>query len=213
MLDAIEKDIYTRSAQVRLLRLEQEQAELEDKIAYEESHQLKPHEKSKIVEFLKIYTNKKFKSKRDRNDFFNNFISRVNLFDDRITIVYNTSQTSATEIYNRPENESDDDSNGGVTTIYSKTIEISEIGSNLDCRRGLNANPCNQSLSKIQNDVANEFVTDTPKTTQQKSRSNSCEFKRQLFGGEIGIRTPGSSHYDGFQVFPNKSPLRLNATA
>ena len=37
---------------------------------------------------------------KDRNDFFNNFISRVNLFDDRITIVYNTSLNPATEIYN-----------------------------------------------------------------------------------------------------------------
>lgn len=87
-----------------MLKLEQEQAELEDKIAYEESHQLKPLEKFKIVEFLKIYAKQKFESKRDRNDFFNNFISRVNLFDDRITIVYNTSLNPATEIYNRPEN-------------------------------------------------------------------------------------------------------------
>ena len=96
MLDAIEKGIYTRSTQERLLKLEQEQAELEGKIAYEESHQLKPLEKSKIIEFLKIYAKQKFEIKRDRNDFFNNFISRINLFDDRITIVYNTSLNPAT---------------------------------------------------------------------------------------------------------------------
>ena len=126
MLDAIEKGIYTRSTQERLLKLEQEQAELEDKIAYEESHQLKPLEKSKIIDFLNVYARKKFDSKRDRNDFFNNFISRVNLFDDRIIIIYNTSLNPATEIYNRPENNPDDDSNDSGTTIYKQDIGMSE---------------------------------------------------------------------------------------
>ena len=161
MLDAIEKGIYTRSTQERLLKLEQEQTELEDKIAYEESHQLKPLEKSKIIEFLKIYAKQRFESKRDRNDFFNNFISRVNLFDDRITIVYNTSLNPATEIYNRPENDPDDDPNDGGTTIYKQDVEMSE------------------------NDI--------------KKLPFDFSFKRQLSGGELGIRTPGSSHFNGFQ--------------
>ncbi len=126
ILDAIEKGIYTKSTQERLLKLEQEQAELEDKIAYEESHQLKPLEKSKIVEFLKVYANKKFDSKTDKNDFFNNFILRVNLFDDRITIVYNTSFNPSEEIYKRPENNPDNDQNGGGTTIYKQDVEIRE---------------------------------------------------------------------------------------
>ena len=126
MLDAIEKGVYTRSTQERLLKIEQEQAELEDKIAYEESRQLKPLETSKIVEFLKIYAKQKFESKRDRNDLFNNFISRVNLFNDWITIVYNTSLNPATEIYNRPENDPDDDPNDGGTIIYKQDIEMSK---------------------------------------------------------------------------------------
>jgi len=172
MLDAIEKGIYTRSTQERLLKLEQEQAELEDKIAYEESHQLKPLEKSQIADFLNVYARKKFDSKRDRNDFFNNFISRVNLFDDRITIVYNTSLNPATEIYNRPEKAPDDDLNDSGTTIYKQDIEIGE------------------------NDI--------------KKLPFDFSFKRQLFGGELGIRTPGSSHFNGFQVFPNKLHQRLD---
>ena len=31
-----------------------------------------------------------------------------------------------------------------------------------------------------------------------------------LIGGELGIRTPGSSHFNGFQVFPNKHHQRLD---
>ena len=126
MLDAIKKGFYTRSTQERLLKLEQKQAEIEDKVAYEESHQLKPLEKSQIIDFLNVYARKKFDSKRDRNDFFNNFILRVNLFDDGISIVYNTSLNPATEIYNRPEDDPDDDPNDGGTTIYKQEIEMSE---------------------------------------------------------------------------------------
>lgn len=163
---------------------------LEEKIAIEQAHALKPLEKKTIVNFLKIYVNKKFESARDKNDFFNNFILRVNLYDDRITIVYNTSLNPATEIY-KTDNKPDNDPNGGGTTIYSKTIETSEIGSNLNCRSGLNANSCSQKSLNVINkdnfDIKNsqtDLETETPKTTQQKSRSNHIKFKRQLFGGE-----------------------------
>lgn len=63
----------------------------------------------------------------NRNDFFNNFISRGNLFDDRITIVYNTSLNPVTEIYNRPENDPDDDPNDGGTTIYKQDVRHKKI--------------------------------------------------------------------------------------
>lgn len=109
ILDALEKGICTKSTQERLLKLENEKDGLEEKIIYEENHQLKPLEKSQIVDFLKLYARKKFDSKTDKNDFFNNFILRVNLFDDRITIVYNTSFNPAEEIYKRTPNNPDDD--------------------------------------------------------------------------------------------------------
>lgn len=79
MLDAIEKGIFTNSTQERLLKLENEKSLLEEKITIEKTHSLKPLEKRNIINFLKIYASKDFDSVRDRNDFFNNFISRVNL--------------------------------------------------------------------------------------------------------------------------------------
>ena len=48
------------------------------------------------------------------------------MFDDGISIVYNTSLNPATEIYNRPEDDPDDDPNDGGTTIYKQEIEMSE---------------------------------------------------------------------------------------
>lgn len=195
MLDAIEKGVFTNSTKDRLLKLENDKALLEEKIAIEQAHSLKPLEKKTIVNFLKIYANKKFESTRDKNDFFNNFILRVNLYDDRITIVYNTSLNPATEIY-KTDNEPDNDPNGGGITIYSKTIEKSEIGSNLDCRTGLNASSCNQNLLNTTNNdnlniknSQNNLEIESLENTQQKSRLNHLGFKRQLFGGKIALQS------------------------
>ena len=81
-------------------------------------------EKKNIVNFLKIYASKNFDSVRDRNDFFNNFISRVNLYDDRITIVYNTSLNPTEEIYNKPDNDPNNNDNNGGTTIYKTELNL-----------------------------------------------------------------------------------------
>jgi len=85
MLDAIEKGIFTNSTQERLLKLENDKVILEEKKCNRKSPLIKTTCKEKYCKFLKIYANKAFDSVRDRNDFFNNFISRVNLYDDRIT--------------------------------------------------------------------------------------------------------------------------------
>lgn len=65
------------------------------------------------------------------------------------------------EIYNKPDNDSNNNDNNGGTTIYKAELNF--------------------------------------ENKQEKSRPNSNEFKRLLIGGELGIRTPGSFHYDGFQ--------------
>ena len=52
---------------------------------------------------------------------------KVLLYDDKITIVYNTSLNPAEEIYNRPNDNDDDNNNGNnETTIYKKEVEISD---------------------------------------------------------------------------------------
>ena len=124
MLDAIEKGIFTNLTQERLLKLENDKAILEEKIAVEKAHSLKPLEKKNIVNFLKIYASKDFDSFRVRNDFFNNFISRVNLYDDRITIVYNTSLNPTGEIYNKPDNDPNNNDNSSATTIYKTELNL-----------------------------------------------------------------------------------------
>ena len=125
ILNAMEKGIITNSTQERLMKLENEKAILEDKVEYEQNHQIKPLEKEQIVNFLKVYARKQFDNKTDKNEFFNNFILKVLLYDDKITIVYNTSLNPAEEIYNHPNDNNDDNNSDNGTTIYKKEIEIS----------------------------------------------------------------------------------------
>ena len=54
----MEKGIITSSTQERLMKLENEKAILEDKVEYEQNHQIKPLEKEQIVNFLKVYAKK-----------------------------------------------------------------------------------------------------------------------------------------------------------
>ena len=123
----MEKGIITNSTQERLMKLENEKAILEDKVGYEQNHKIKPLEKEQIVNFLKVYARKQFDNKTDKNEFFNNFILKVLLYDDKITIIYNTSLNPAEEIYSRPNDNDDNNGNSdNGTTIYKKEIEISD---------------------------------------------------------------------------------------
>ena len=55
---------------------------------------------------------------------------KVLLYDDKITIVYNTSLNPAEEIYSRPNDNNDDNNDNNNsdngTVIYNKEIEISD---------------------------------------------------------------------------------------
>ena len=158
ILNAMEKGIITNSTQERLMKLENEKAILEDKVEYEQNHQIKPLEKEQIVNFLKVYARKQFDNKTDKNEFFNNFILKVLLYDDKITIVYNTSLNPAEEIYSRPNDNDDNSGNSdNGTIIYKKEIEISD-----------DENKDEASLRKL--------------------KKLPFEFKRQLFGGTNTIQ-------------------------
>ena len=116
MLDALEQGIIAKSTQERLLKLENEKALIEEQIAYEEAHQLKLLDKEQIKAFLNAYARKDFDSKTDRNDFFNGFISKVILYDNGVTIEYNSGTNIEKEDFNNP--------NDGGTPIFSEKVEI-----------------------------------------------------------------------------------------
>ena len=56
-----------------------------------------------------------------------NFISRINLYDDRITIVYNTSLNPTEEIYNKRDNAPNNNDNNSGTTIYKTELNLENM--------------------------------------------------------------------------------------
>ena len=64
----------------------------------EKSRQIKPLESDEVKAFINFYARKKYENDEEKNDFFNSFINRVLLFDDKAYIFYNTSPDSQSEV-------------------------------------------------------------------------------------------------------------------
>ena len=92
ILTAIEEGIYTKSTKEKLLSLEATQEDLEAKIAVEKAKQIKPLELVDVRTFLNYYARKQYENGQEKNEFFNSFINRVFLFDDKVIILYNTNK-------------------------------------------------------------------------------------------------------------------------
>ena len=96
-LSAIAAGIVTKSTKEKLLALEQQNDELESKIAVEKARQIQPLDIEKVKAFLTYFARKQYQSNEEKNEFFNSFIYRVVLFDDCVYIFYNTSPNTPTK--------------------------------------------------------------------------------------------------------------------
>ena len=97
-LSAIAVGIVTKSTKEKLLALEQQNDELESKIAVEKSRQIQPLNYDKVKAFLNYFAKKQYKNDEEKNEFFNSFIYRVVLFDNCVYIFYNTSPSTPTKV-------------------------------------------------------------------------------------------------------------------
>ena len=98
LLAAIEQGIVTKSTKERLISHETQKEELESKISLEKARQIKPLEVDKVKAFLTYFARKKYENGQEKNEFFNSFINRVILYDDKILIFYNTDDNHPTVI-------------------------------------------------------------------------------------------------------------------
>ncbi len=89
-LSAIEQGIITKATKERLLELEARKEELESKIAVEQARQIQPLDLATVKAFLGYFARKKYESDEARNEFFNSFVNKVILYDDKVLIFYNT---------------------------------------------------------------------------------------------------------------------------
>lgn len=121
LLAAIEQGIVTKSTKERLISLEKQKEELENKILLEKARQIKPLEVDKVKAFLTYFARKKYENGQEKNEFFNSFINRVILYDDKILIFYNTDDNHPTVIKRKDTEEfisqlNDIASNGKIAT-------------------------------------------------------------------------------------------------
>lgn len=97
-LSVIAAGIVTKSTKERMLSLEAQKEELENKIELEKQQNIPPLKYETVRAFLYYFANKEYKSDEEKNEFFNSFIYRVVLFDDNIYIFYNTSPEYPTKV-------------------------------------------------------------------------------------------------------------------
>ena len=98
LLSAMEQGVVTKTTKDRMLALEAQKEELESKIALEKSRQTEPLSYETVRAFLTYFARKKYESDEVKNEFFNSFINRVILYDDRVLIFFNTDPNSPTTI-------------------------------------------------------------------------------------------------------------------
>ncbi len=89
IMAAIEQRIVTKTTRERLTDLERQQSIIEEKLAVEQAKQVKPITEDNVRAFIKYFANKRYETQEAKNEFFNSFINRVILYDDRAVIIYN----------------------------------------------------------------------------------------------------------------------------
>lgn len=98
IMNGIKQGIYTNTTKDELLKLEREQEELEYKLSVEENKKVPLLKEDNVRKFLEFYAKHDFSNVSERNDFFKNFIKRILVFDDKVTVILNTSNDYQTEI-------------------------------------------------------------------------------------------------------------------
>lgn len=135
IIAAIENGIYTSSTKERLLALEATQEDLEVKIAIEQSKQIKPLELCDIKTFLNYFAHKKYENDQEKNEFFNSFINRVILFDDRVIIIYNTNKKETKRLNKKEISEITSDKN--IDKIKENSLEQKFKRESCGCGSGI----------------------------------------------------------------------------
>lgn len=113
LLSAMEQGVVTKTTKDRMLALEAQKEELGSKIALEKSRQTEPLSYETVRAFLNYFARKKYESDEAKNEFFNSFINRVILYDDKVLIFYNTDPNSPTTIST--------DENAEIIEYFSQT--------------------------------------------------------------------------------------------
>ena len=161
-LSAIAAGVVTKSTKERMLLLEAQKEELENKIALEKQCTVQPLKYETVRAFLYYFSKKKYKSNEEKNEFFNSFIYRVVLFDDYIYIFYNTSPEYPTKV------KLEKDELQALYTLRDNTVVTTDCGKDKK-----------PEMHPVEKDLGNKKST----------LFEPIKFKLGACGGEEGIRT------------------------
>lgn len=101
IMTAIENGTFTKATKERLLNLEAEQSELENKIAVEKARQTNPLQVNEVKKFLTYFAYMKYEKGEEKNEFISSFINRVISYDDKVIILYNSNDREAKRLSNK----------------------------------------------------------------------------------------------------------------
>lgn len=134
IVDAIQKGITSKSTQERLVKLENDKEDLEEKLLTEKAHQLKPMDYNDVKNHLTKMVTKDYKNKQERYDFFNTYIKKVIITNEKILIIYNIGVDDE-KSFKLPTNPEDWNGDDKITILKHKeelnTEENKKISSKL----------------------------------------------------------------------------------
>lgn len=111
----------------------------------------------KVKAFLTYFARKKYENEQEKNEFFNSFINRVILYDDKILIFYNTDDNHPAVIKRKDTEE-----------LISHLNNIASNG-------------------KIATDDCPNATGNNSPVVKKENSLEPQGFKRVLLGGETGI--------------------------
>ena len=134
IVDAIQKGITSKSTQERLIKLENDKEDLEEKLLTEKAHQLKPMDYNDVKNHLTKMVTKDYNNKQERYDFFNTYIKKVIITNEKILIIYNVGRDDE-KSFKLPTNPDDWNEDDKITILKNKeelnTEENKKISSKL----------------------------------------------------------------------------------
>lgn len=98
LIVAIMNGLNSKSIVLKIKQLENEKSILTEKMVLSKSHQTKPIKLEDIKHFIYYFMSKDYLNHSERVEFLTKFISKINYYNDRLMIIYNTKPNDSEEI-------------------------------------------------------------------------------------------------------------------
>ena len=170
----MEQGIVSLAIREELYKLENDRADIQLKIAEEKTKIDRPLEFEDVKNFISLFACKDYDDVFERNEFFNRFIKKVILFNDKVIVIMCGNKG--------PDNELSINND----ELYAKRIleKFEKRDNNFDSGNTKNGSAEN----------SDSHFDENSKIFKEKKAEMNISVQQPFRGGRIGIRTPVSSH-------------------